>query len=181
MCNWSIWMYHQRKNVKRYGLFWQSSFRDQMKKMATLFDIAIKLFEYHSAVHGYHYYKKYWLPTEGQTLDYRHEKDNLFEFFAIKVMEQNSGKTVGGLPMENSWATKFLLDLVARIIAKLTSCNYCFLFLVQAWLETLCQVEIYIVSTVENKRLIIIYTTYVDLLYYEWEKLIKWGHSSKEK
>lgn len=73
-----------------------------MKKMATLFDIAIKLFEYHSAVHGYHYYKKYWQPTEGQTLDYRREKDNLFEFFAIKVMEQNSGKTVGHLPMEDS-------------------------------------------------------------------------------
>ena len=84
------------------------------------------LFEYSSAVRGFHYYRKYWNPKESQTLDCVHEKDNPFDFFAIKVMDQDSGATVGHLPMENSRATKFLLDRGARVIATLTSTNYCF-------------------------------------------------------
>ena len=63
-----------------------------MRKKATLFDMACNLFEYHSAVRGYHYYKKYWQPIDGQTLDFMREKDNPFYFFAKKVMEQNSGR-----------------------------------------------------------------------------------------
>ena len=64
--------------------------------------MAFKLFEYCLAVRGYHFYRKSWQPTEGQTLDCLHEKDNSFNFVAIKVMEQDSGKTVGHLPLENS-------------------------------------------------------------------------------
>ena len=78
-----------------------------MRKKATLFDMACKLFQYHSVGRGYYYYKKYWQPTEGQTLDCMYKKDNPFNFFAI-VMEQNSVRTVGHLPMKNSQATKFL-------------------------------------------------------------------------
>ena len=101
-----------------------SLFRDQMRKKAALFDMVFKLFEYHSAVRGYHC-KKYWQPTEDQTLDFMHGKDNPFDFFAFEVMEQNSGRTVGHLPMKISRATKFLLDGGARIIAKHSSYNYC--------------------------------------------------------
>ena len=56
-------------------------------------------------------------------------------------MEQNSGKNVGQLPMETSRTTKFPPDDGARVIAKLTSCNYCVLFLVQRGLETICRVD----------------------------------------
>ena len=78
-----------------------------------------KLFEYTSAVRGYHYYRQYWQPEESQTLDCAHEKDNPFDIFAIKVMDRNSGATVGHLPMENSRAIKFLLDRAARDFATL--------------------------------------------------------------
>ena len=127
--------------------------------------MAFKLFEYCSAVRGYHFYRKSWQPTEGQTLDCLHEKDNPFDFFAIKVMEQDSGKTVGHLPMENSRATKFLLDRGARFISILTSTNYCVSPLVQGGLEIPCRVEIHMPLTVKNERLIDIYRNYVNLLY----------------
>ena len=39
-----------------------------------------------------------------------HRKDNSFDLFAKTVMEQNSGRTVGHLAMENSRVTKCLLD-----------------------------------------------------------------------
>ena len=90
-------MFHQRRRVKECDYFWQCFdlvLRDQMRKKATLFDMACSLFEYHSAVRGHHYYKKYWQPIDGQTLDFMREKDNPFYFFAKKVMEQNSGRTL---------------------------------------------------------------------------------------
>ena len=109
------------------------------------------LFEYSSAVRGFHYYRKYWNPKESQTLDCVHEKDNPFHFFAIKVMGQDSGATVGHLPMENSRAAKFLLDTGARVIATLTSTNYCVSPLVQGGLEIPCRVEMFMSLTGKNK------------------------------
>ena len=85
-----------------------------------------KLFECSSAVGGYHYYWKYWQPREYQSLDCVQEKGNPFDYFAIKVMDQDTGTTVGHLLMENSRATKFLLDRGARVISILTSTNYSF-------------------------------------------------------
>ena len=84
-----------------------------------------KLFEYASAVKGYHCYRQYWQPEESQILDCVHEKDNPFDIFVIKVMDRNSGATVGHLPLENSRAIKFLFDRGARVFATLTSTNYC--------------------------------------------------------
>ena len=84
-------------------------------------------------------------------------------------MDQDSGATVRHLPMENSWATKFLFDRGARVIATLTSTNYCVLPLVQGGLEIPCRVEIFMSPTVKNKELIDIYRNYVDLLHYERE------------
>ena len=127
------------------------------------------LFEYSSAVRGFHYYRKYWNQKESQTLDCVHEKENPFVFFAIKVMYEDSGATVGHLPMENSGAAKFLLDRDARVIATLTSSNYCVSPLVHGGLEIPCYVEIFMSPTVKNKELIDIYQNYVDLLYYERE------------
>ena len=80
-----------------------------------------KPFEYASEVRGCHYYRQYWQPEESQALDYAHKKDNPFDIFAIKVMDRNSGATVGHLPMENSRAIKFILDRGARVFATLTS------------------------------------------------------------
>ena len=133
-----------------------SFLRDRMRKTVTPFVMACKLFEYHLAVRGYRYYKKYWQQIESKTLDCMNEKDNPFQFFAVKVMEQK-------LPMENSRAKTFLLDRGTRVIAKLTSCNYSILSLVQRGLETPCRVETYMASTLKNKHLINIYEQHHEL------------------
>ena len=92
----------------------------------------LKLFEYASAVRGDHYYRKYWQLKESQSLDCVYEKHNPFDFFAIKVMEQDTGATV---------------------VSILTSANYCVPPLVQGGLEIPYRVEIYISPTVKNNQL----------------------------
>ena len=84
-------------------------------------------------------------------------------------MDINSGATVGHLPMENSWAIKFLLDRGARVFATLTSTNYCVSPLVQGGLEIPCRVEIFMSPTIKNNELIDIFRKYMDVLYYERE------------
>ena len=133
------------------------------------------MFEHSSAVRGYHYYRKYWQPTTNQTLECFHERDNLFDFFAIKVCDVDSGMIVGHLPRENSRATKFLLDRGARVIAVLTSTNYCVSSHVQGGLEIPCRVEISMPPTVKIKQILNIFKEMVDLLYYEREEMNKVG------
>ena len=132
-----------------------------MSKKATLFDMACKLFEYHSAERRDYNCKKYWQPIEGQTLYCMQEKNNHFSYFAVKVMAQNSGRTMGQLQMENSRATKFLFDHGPRSMAKLTSCSFCVLPLVQRELESPCPVHIYMASILKNKHFINIYTSWL--------------------
>ena len=128
------------------------------------------LFEYSSEVREYHYYKRYWTPIESQSLNCQHERDNPFDFFAIKVTDHESGAIVGHLPMENSRATKYLLDRGARVVATLTSTNYCVSPLVQGGLEIPCRVKIFMVPTLKSRELIGIYCNYDDVLYYEREE-----------
>ena len=107
----------------------------------------LKLFECASAVRGYHYYRKYWQLKESQSLECVYEKHNPFDFFTIKVMEQDTGPTVGHLLMDNFFATKFLLDRRARVVSILTLANYCVPPLVQGGLEIPYRFEIYISPT----------------------------------
>ena len=81
-----------------------------------------------------------------------HEKNNLYDFFEIKVTVPESGTTVGHLPMENSQVTKYILDREARVYDVLTSNSYCVSSLVQGGLEIPCRVEIHMASTVENRE-----------------------------
>ena len=68
-----------------------------------------KVMEFSTAVRGFHYYKKYWDPVESECLDYAHENENPYDYFAIKTC-QKDGKIVGHLPMEISRPPKYLLD-----------------------------------------------------------------------
>ena len=129
-----------------------------------------KLFEYLSAERGYHYYRRYWQPQTQQKLACVHEKDNPYDFFAIKMTDITSRMTVGHLPMENFRVTKFLLDRGARVFAILKSTNCCLSPLVQGGLEIPCRIEIHLPPTVKNKELIRIYESYVDTLYYQREE-----------
>ena len=85
--------------------------------------MAVKLFEFQSAVRGYHYYMKYWSPSKSQVLDCMHEEDNPYDFFAIKTCEKPTGRTVGHLPMEISRSIKYLLQRGAIVEPKLSSTN----------------------------------------------------------
>ena len=130
----------------------------------------VNLFDYSSAVCGYHYYHHNWQPQPEQRLVCSHKKNNPFDFFAIKVTFPKSGSTVVHQPMENSRVTKYILDSTARVYAFLTSTNYCVSPLVQGGMEIPCRVEIHMPSTVKNWERIGIYEKYVDTLYYQREE-----------
>ena len=130
----------------------------------------VNLFDYSSAVPGYHYYRRYWQSQPEQRFACSHEKNNPYDFFAIKVTAPESATTVGHLPMENSRVTKYILDRGARVSAVLTSTNYCLSPLVQGVLEIPCCIEIHMPSTVKNGELIRIYEKYVHTLYYQREE-----------
>lgn len=78
--------------------------------------------EFSTAVHGFHY-KKYWDPVESRCLNHVHEKENPYDYLAIKTCLKD-GKIVGHLPMEISQSTKSKLDQGALIIATFTSMSY---------------------------------------------------------
>ena len=69
----------------------------------------VNLFDYSSAVRGYRYYCNYWQPQPEQNLVFSHEKNNPYNFFAIKVARAESGMVVGHLQMEDSRVTKYIL------------------------------------------------------------------------
>ena len=92
------------------------------------------MYDFDSAVRGYHYYKKYWQPEINQVLYLSHENDNHFDSFAIKMCDAQ-GNTRGHLPMEISRVTKFILDRGARITTTLRLTNYRRSPLVQGGLE----------------------------------------------
>ena len=61
----------------------------------------VNLFDYSSAVRGYHYYCSYWQPQPEQKLVFSHGKNNPYDFLAIKVAVAESGMVIRHLPMEN--------------------------------------------------------------------------------
>ena len=75
------------------------------------------VYEFKSAVRGYHFYRKDWKPVCNQLLFCSYEVGNPFDPFAIKVI-------VGHLPMEISRITKFLLDRGFAASLTLTSMHY---------------------------------------------------------
>ena len=82
--------------------------------------MAVKFFEFNSAVRGYHYFQKYWEPEANQELDCAHEADNPYDYFAIKTCTRGSnGRTVGHLPMGISHPTKYILQRGAKVVATL--------------------------------------------------------------
>ena len=126
--------------------------------------MAVKLFEFQSAVRGYHYYMKYWSPSKSQVLDCMHEEDNPYDFSAIKTCGKPTGRTVGHLPMEISQSIKYFLQRGAIVEAKLSSTDYRQSPLVQGGLEILCNVIIKMPSTL---RIIEKFKVMLEVLYVE--------------
>jgi len=129
-----------------------------------------EVFQFPSAVRGFHYYRRYWQPSLEDELFATHEEGNSYDFFAIKICLKNTGITVGHLPMEISRSTKFLLDKGAAIYIELASTNYCVSPLVQGGLEIPCRVKVLMAPTVRTRRLIDIYKDLVELHYDAREK-----------
>ena len=69
-----------------------------------------KIFEFTSAVRGFHHNCKYWKPELDQKLNCYHERNNPFDRFAIKCCVIGKEVSVGHLPKEISRATKLFLD-----------------------------------------------------------------------
>ena len=125
-----------------------------------------KIFEFTSAVRGFHFYRQTWNPQEEEVLQCLHEIGNIFDVFAIKTVGE-SGEIVGHLPREISRVSKFLLDRGASIKATLTRTNYRRSPLVQGGLEIACKVTVRMPGTVRNHLLLDRYTELVSTLYAE--------------
>lgn len=105
-----------------------------------------------AAVRGYHYYRRFWKPVEGEKLKCMYEANNAFDRFAIKVVKIN-GETVGHLPREISRITKFFLDRGASIEIELTSKHYRRSPLVQGGIEIACLVIAKMPATLRNTKI----------------------------
>ena len=127
----------------------------------------VKYFQFSTAVRGFYYYRKSWLPEPKQTLNSLHEEGNTFDRFAVKVFEKDKNDIVGHLPMEISQVTKFLLDRGANVSAKLTSTHYRRSPLVQGSIEIPCVVTVSMPGTVINQLLMERYKQLVETLYME--------------
>ena len=112
-----------------------------------------KKFMFSAAVRGFHFYRRAWVPTENEKLKCAHDKNNPFDDFAIKTMD-NSGQTVGHLPMELSRITKFLIDRGAKVEAQLSSTNYRRSPLIQGGLEISCDIIITMRGTIDNQLIL---------------------------
>ena len=109
-----------------------------------------KKFMFSAAVRGFHFCRRAWVPTENEKLKCAHDKNNPFDDFAIKTMD-NSGQTVGHLPMELSRITKFLIDRGAKVEAQLSSANYWRSPLIQGGLEISCGIIVTMPGTIDNQ------------------------------
>ena len=103
-----------------------------------------------AAVRGFHFYRRAWVPTESEKLKSVHDKNNPFDNFAIKTMN-NSVHTVGHLPMELSGITKLLNGRGARVEAQLSSTSYRRSPLIQGGLEIPCDGIVTIPGTIDNQ------------------------------
>ena len=102
------------------------------------------------AVRGFHFYRTAWVPAESENLKCAHEKNNLFDNFAMKTMN-NSGRIFAHLPMELSQVTKFFIDRGAKVEAQLSSTNYRRSPLIQRSLEIPCDVIVAMPGTIDNQ------------------------------
>ena len=112
-----------------------------------------KKFMFSAAVRGFHFYGRAWVPTENEKLKCAHDKNNPFDDFAIKTMD-NSGQTVGHLPMELSQITKFLIDRGEKVEAQLSSTNYRISPLIQGGREISCDIIVTMLGTIDNQLIL---------------------------
>jgi len=127
----------------------------------------MKIFEFSSAVRGYHYYRRFWNPQKDQLLECFHENQNPFDRFAIKVCDVGNENPVGHLPREISRITKFFMDRGAIVSAQLTSEHYRRSPIVQGGMEIPCKVTVKIPGTCINLLLMEKYKQLVEQLYIE--------------
>ena len=113
-----------------------------------------KVLVFSAAVRGFHVYSDIWEPKENEQLSCSHEKQNLFDMFAIKTCRSSDNKTVGHLPREISRATKYLFDRGAKITATLSSSHYRRSPLFQGGLEIPCSVKVCLPDNIKGDMLI---------------------------
>ena len=109
-----------------------------------------KKFMFSAAVRGFHFYRRAWVPTVNEKLKCAHDKNNPFDDFAIKTMD-NIARL---LPMELSRITKFLIDRGAKVEAQLSSTNCRRSPLIQGGLEISCGIIVTMPGTIDNELIL---------------------------
>ena len=131
--------------------------------------MSVKLFEFHSAVRGYHCFQKYWVPEAKQDLDRTHGVDYPYNYFAIKTCARGTkGRTAGHLPMNVSRFPKYIFQRGATVVATISSTNFIRKSpLVQGGLKIPCCVATFMPETLKNKEIIQKYKDMVYIMYTE--------------
>ena len=129
--------------------------------------MANQVYEFMTAVRGYHSYKTYWDPVCNQTLYSSHEVGNPFDPFAIKVCNDD-GEIVVHLLIEISRIRKFLLDRGFTSTVHLTSTYYRRSPLMESGLEIPCKIAIAMdIQTKRQQEVLDRYEQLVYSLYFE--------------
>ena len=124
--------------------------------------MANEVYEFKTAVRGYHYYKTYWNAVCNQTRYCSHEVGNPSDLFAIKMCKDD-GEIVGHLPMEISRITKFLLVRGFTLTVHLTSTYHGRSPLMQGGLEIPCKMAT--AMDIRTKRQQEVLDCYKELVY----------------
>ena len=124
------------------------------------------VFEFNAAARGFHVYRDVWRPIEGEIRRCLFEENNIFDIFAIKVVD-DTGIVIGHLPREISRPTKFLIDRGAAVTAKVSSTNIRRSPLFQGGLEIPCIVTVLFPKTMKGKQVLDRYRQMVNDLYNE--------------
>ena len=124
LCNFSTRFYKTQKpgSITAFNVKQRKNDKNHLLNNWTVI-MANEVYEFMTAVRGYHYYKTYWNPNCNQTLYCSHEVGKPFDPFAIKVCK-NDWEIVRHLPVEISRITKFLLNPGFTMIVHLTSAYY---------------------------------------------------------
>ena len=124
------------------------------------------VFEFNAAARGFHVYRDVWRPIEGEIRRCLFEENNIFDIFAIKVVD-DTGIVIDHLPREISRPTKFLIDRGAAVTAKVSSTNIRRSPLFQGGLGIPCIVTVLFPRPMKGKQVLDRHRQMVNDLYNE--------------
>ena len=120
---------------------------------------------------GYHVYREEWTPTLNELLCTIHERNNIFDHYAIAARKRLPGRlvesTVGHLPKEISRVTRFIILYGAIVVVKVKDTQHRRSPLIQGGLEIPIEVIVKMEYSLKNKDAMAKYDSIISHSYKE--------------